>query len=581
MAVTITAIQLAAALRLGDGETALVEPQLSQINRVLASATALVEDYAPNAPEGIQNEAAIRLAAYLYDAPPGASQRFVNAMANSGAQALLARFRVIRATKLDGDGDTEAMPAMPGGGIDEATVLGLIADWAEADNTELIPQSKIPPVAMGDGQQIRKAEITLDAMAIQNLATTRLQMIAAPMSGDYILPHHMVVIKSGGTAPPSNTDISMFLMIAPTTGGLLPYASQGDTIPSYLDWNYLRAGNTSQRGWLRSGDFAESKSLMPETGLGSVSTVQVGPSRSESARSISGIWEGQPLTLVGYAAPGSSLRTPTTATSAERWAAATASLGDVSLKIIVYYEVWNPATGSPILQARLTLADVLSDIEDWALADNAMRIPAPKLPPIVTAAVAKAGTSTEVRSWTSSRVKTAIKAYIDANPPSGGGGLTVSEYALSANVTSRQTLASSGAGYTIPFTAASSPGTLTGITVASGQVAIATAGRYTLDLQLTFDVPDDSQTGTLSYVDILNVRVRRIRSSTTVTIGTISVHRDSTESTENPGSLRVNLPFIDVTAADKYFVDIAIDPDVDFNLDIQNIVAELRVIGFA
>ena len=51
MSVTITAIQLAAALRIGDGVTALVEPQAGVLNRILASATALVESYAPNAPE--------------------------------------------------------------------------------------------------------------------------------------------------------------------------------------------------------------------------------------------------------------------------------------------------------------------------------------------------------------------------------------------------------------------------------------------------------------------------------------------------------------------------------------------------
>ena len=580
MAVTITAIQLAAALRIGDGEAALVEPQLSVITRVLASATALVEKYAPGAPEAIQNEACIRLAAYLYDAPPGASQQFQNALANSGAQSLLARFRIIRATRLEGDGDTEGTPGGATGGIDEATVLGLIADWAASGNEDIIPQSKLPPVAMGDGQQIRKATVTLDAMAIQNLATTRLQLIAAPSSGDYILPHHIVVVKTGGTAPPSDTGISLFAMVAPVAGGLQPYASQGDSIPEFVAWNYLRAGSTSQRGWLRTGDYVESQTLMPGAGITSMTTVQVGGSRSESARSVAGIWTSNPLTLVGYAAPGSSLRTPTTATSAERWAAACAALGDVSLQISIYYEIWNASTGSPVLQANLTLADVLADIEDWALADNAMRIPTTKLPPIVTPEMAKLGTSTEVRSWTSSRVKSAVKAYIDANPPSGGG-LTVNEYALTASVSTRVTLASSGAGYTIPFVAASSPGSLTGITVASGQVAIANAGRYTLDLQLTFDVPDDSQTGTLSYVDILNVRLRRIRSSTTTTEGTISIHRDSTETTENPGSLRFNIPFIAVSAADKYYVDIAIDPDVDFNLDITNITAELRVIGFA
>ena len=53
MAVTLSTIQLAAAMRIGDGVTALVEPQASVISRILASATALVESYAPNAPESV------------------------------------------------------------------------------------------------------------------------------------------------------------------------------------------------------------------------------------------------------------------------------------------------------------------------------------------------------------------------------------------------------------------------------------------------------------------------------------------------------------------------------------------------
>ena len=103
MAVTLTTIQLAAAMRIGDGVTPLEEPQAGVINRILASATALVESYAPNAPEAIQNEAVIRVGGYLFDSPPGGSMRFANPLADSGAQALLARFRIVRATPIETD----------------------------------------------------------------------------------------------------------------------------------------------------------------------------------------------------------------------------------------------------------------------------------------------------------------------------------------------------------------------------------------------------------------------------------------------------------------------------------------------
>ena len=103
MAVTLTAIQLAAAMRIGDGVTALVEPQASVISRILASSRAIVESYAPNAPESIQNEAVIRVGGYLFDSPPGASMRFANPLGDSGAQALLARFRIVHAVLVETD----------------------------------------------------------------------------------------------------------------------------------------------------------------------------------------------------------------------------------------------------------------------------------------------------------------------------------------------------------------------------------------------------------------------------------------------------------------------------------------------
>ena len=99
MAVTLTTLQLAARMRIGDGTTALEEPLASVLDGIRASATATVEKYAPAAPESVQNEAVTRLGAYLYDAPPG--RGVVNPLASSGAQALLAPYRVQRARSLN------------------------------------------------------------------------------------------------------------------------------------------------------------------------------------------------------------------------------------------------------------------------------------------------------------------------------------------------------------------------------------------------------------------------------------------------------------------------------------------------
>jgi len=103
MAVTLTTQQLAYRMRLtADTETALEEPQLSVVKGVLAAATELVVRYAPGAPDDIHNEAATRLAGFLYDTPPG-SRQWQNPMQQSGATAILSVWRVQRATALDAD----------------------------------------------------------------------------------------------------------------------------------------------------------------------------------------------------------------------------------------------------------------------------------------------------------------------------------------------------------------------------------------------------------------------------------------------------------------------------------------------
>ena len=101
MAVTLTALELAAELRVGDGTTALVEPELGIITRLLAAATAAVLEFAPDAPDAIHNTAAARVAAYLYDTNPADGMRPQDILGNSGAQSLLAGFKVERALALE------------------------------------------------------------------------------------------------------------------------------------------------------------------------------------------------------------------------------------------------------------------------------------------------------------------------------------------------------------------------------------------------------------------------------------------------------------------------------------------------
>ena len=101
----VTALQLAAAIRVGDGETALIEPELSIITRLLGVGQALVELYAPDAPEAIKDEATIRVAGYLYDQPnAGSADRYISAWRNSGGYALVAAWVSRRAEVVGTDG---------------------------------------------------------------------------------------------------------------------------------------------------------------------------------------------------------------------------------------------------------------------------------------------------------------------------------------------------------------------------------------------------------------------------------------------------------------------------------------------
>ena len=68
-------IQLAAALRLGDGENAPTEPVAGILSRLLGVSQAFVAIAAPDCPESIADESTIRMTAYLFDAPTAAPWR--------------------------------------------------------------------------------------------------------------------------------------------------------------------------------------------------------------------------------------------------------------------------------------------------------------------------------------------------------------------------------------------------------------------------------------------------------------------------------------------------------------------------
>ena len=101
MAVTLTEAELGEALAINPARSA----------RLHAVAVALVERYAPDAPPGVGNEAALRTAGWLLETPAGAIRseatgdvrtgfdgaRSLGALRHSGAMALLSPWKVRRA----------------------------------------------------------------------------------------------------------------------------------------------------------------------------------------------------------------------------------------------------------------------------------------------------------------------------------------------------------------------------------------------------------------------------------------------------------------------------------------------------
>ena len=91
MALSIAALR--SAIRAGDSARETVE-----VTRLRNFAVAFVNRYAPNAPETIRDEAAIRLAGYIFDSPSASGQaRHANAFLNSGAQAIVGPYKARRA----------------------------------------------------------------------------------------------------------------------------------------------------------------------------------------------------------------------------------------------------------------------------------------------------------------------------------------------------------------------------------------------------------------------------------------------------------------------------------------------------
>ena len=170
MAVTIDRGMLSNALRLGNAPD-----EMAEALRLLEYATEAVTKYAPHAPDVAHNEAAIRLAGYLYDAPGSfARTGYSRALANSGAASILLPYRVHRMGKAEAVAEAQAAVGTPGNpvtnvSVEESTLTVTFADgseeeypiaapaadvfdWAEEGNEDPIPADKLTNAPGGPAQ---------------------------------------------------------------------------------------------------------------------------------------------------------------------------------------------------------------------------------------------------------------------------------------------------------------------------------------------------------------------------------------------------------------------------------------------
>ena len=88
MAVSIA--DLLEAIRVEDSQA-----NQKAVMRIKKTVEAVIEQYAPNAPDTVKDQACIMAAGYIWEAPAAAPARmnFSNALQNSGAASLLAPWR--------------------------------------------------------------------------------------------------------------------------------------------------------------------------------------------------------------------------------------------------------------------------------------------------------------------------------------------------------------------------------------------------------------------------------------------------------------------------------------------------------
>ena len=147
MAVTLTVDELRAALRAGSDPD-----EMAEVTRLLAFASEAVTKHAPDTPDVVHNEAAIRLSGYLFDMPNASrGAAFANALQNSGAASILLPYRTHRAGSVANTRSALKSATIadlaPAAGVTEARV-GELIEAHRADSTAHHTPPTVPALPM-------------------------------------------------------------------------------------------------------------------------------------------------------------------------------------------------------------------------------------------------------------------------------------------------------------------------------------------------------------------------------------------------------------------------------------------------
>ena len=258
MAVTINRAELAVELRIATTTAEdLPEGQGAVLDRLLSTASALVTNYAPNAPDAIHNEALVRVAGWLYDTDPAEARRATSPVQHSGASSLLAPYRVRR---LAGLADTSA-PAVPvvidtTDGISEAEIRALIAGGI-ASHAADANAHHVPPAPGGVQRRTHRRPNRTALIAPWAQADFPTGQIPPMRVGENPAADTVPVVATGGRAfrfleissfSGDAEGLTQVQVDARVRAGVADWAEHGNTDPDTGRQADERAGRRSGRG---------------------------------------------------------------------------------------------------------------------------------------------------------------------------------------------------------------------------------------------------------------------------------------------------------------------------------------------